>query len=350
MPKFPPTFRANTEVWPGCWRGEIAVVDDSQERARYRVRVFHMHDEAIKAEELPYAELGGSYAFKGGGDIPVYERGDLVWVMFEGASREYPVILGGWISEKGGIPDLPLDQQQDYATNRRRWLRRDRAGNVLELSSVPGRERVLVKSGRAEISLTKLNNGIAIKALDGPVTLDASRCTVKAGEVQLEGGNTTLLANGQTPPVDPTAAFPTPGVASGTCDVFSNSELRLYAGNVPGTDPFGIIKIGQYVDAALVARQTGIVRLQPQLLELGVAITTDGTAPTLFVDAACSSRMRLLAPLVILGKEGFEDFLVKYTQLKLEFDAHVHGETGGTTLPPSVPLSALASTLNTKAS
>lgn len=350
MADFPELYEADATVWPGLWRGQIAVADDAQERARYRVRVFQVHDENIKDEELPYAELGTAFAFKGGGDVPVYERGDLVWVAFEFGNEEYPVILGGWISQSSGVPDLLPEQQQNYTTNRKRWIRKDRAGNLLELSSVSGQERVRIKSGRAEVILTKLDNGIAIRAIDGPVTLNADRCTVQANELQLEGNNTSILAQGQTPPVDPAAAIPTPGLPTGTCDVFSNSELRLYAGDVPGIDALASITIGQYIDSALVARQTGRVTLQPQLLELGVAVPTDGTTPTLFVDAACSTRMRLLSPLVILGQEGLEDFLVKYTQFKTEFDTHTHGETGGTTLPPGVPLSPLASTLNTKAS
>jgi hypothetical protein len=342
------------DVIPGCWRAQIAVVEDGQERARYRVRVFQLHDENIPADRLPFAEYGGAFAYKGGGDVPPWEVGDLVWVMFEGGQLEYPVILGGWISQSQGVPDLLPEQQENYVQNRKRWIRKDRAGNLLELSAVPGEDRVRIKSGRAEIVVTRLDNGVQITAKDGPVTIIADRATVKAQELQLEGGNTSVLANGQTPPADPTEAVPTPGVPSGVHHVFSNKTLRAYAGAIPGTDPLGLVEIGQYVDAALAPRQSGVVRLQPQLLQLGVALPPDGTIPTLFVDAACVTRMRLLAPSVVIGQEGLDDFLVKFTQFKLEFDTHVHTLVtpgGGSSGPPPLPgLTPLSSTVNTRAS
>lgn len=349
MPLPSDIFPEDTEVIPGCWRAEIAAIDIEEERARYRVRILHFHDESIPVDGLPFAEMA-SPSHKGGGDVPVFEVGDLVWVMFEGANREYPVILGGWISQSGGVPDLLPEQQQDYTKNRRRWIRMWR-NSLIELSGVPGEDRVRIKSGRAEILVTRLDNGIQIAAHDGPVTIIADRATVKAQELQLEGGNTNVLANGQTPPVDPTEAVPTPGVPSGVHHVFSNKTLRAYAGAIPGTDPLGLVEIGQYVDAALAPRQSAIVRLQPQLLQLGVAIPTDATIPTLFVDAACVTRMRLLAPSVIIGQEGLDDFLVKWTQFKTEFDTHTH-PTAATGPPsvPTVPLTPLTATVNTRAS
>lgn len=348
-------FEEDAEVVPGVWRAQIAAVEDGEERARYRVRVFQIHDENVPVTGLPFAEYAGAFAFKGGGDVGAWDVGDLVWVMFESGQLEYPVILGGWISQSQGIPDLLPEQQENYVQNRKRWIRKDRAGNLVELSAVPGEDRVRIKSGRAEIIVTRLNNGIKVVAKDGPVTIIADRATVQAQELQLEGGNTTVVANGQTPPADPSDAIPTPGVPSGVHNVFSNQALNLYAGSIPGTDPNGLVRIGQYVDAALAPRQTGIVRLQPQLLQLGVAIPTDATIPTLFVDAACVTRMRLLAPSVIIGQEGLDDFLVKWTQFKTEFDAHTHsGVTsgGGVTGPVALlqMLSPLTATVNTRAS
>lgn len=349
MPLPSDLFPADAEVIPGCWRAEIAGIDVAEERHRYRVRVYHFHDESVPVEVLPFAELVSSLR-KSGGDAPVFEVGDLVWVMFEGANREYPVILGGWISQQHGIPDVLPEQQENYEQNRRRWIRLWR-NSLIELSGVPGEDRVRIKSGRAEIIVTRLDNGIEVRARDGPVTIMADRATVQAQELQLAGGNTSVLAQGQTPPADPAEAVPTPGVPSGVLNVFSNSVLNLYGGAIPGTDPAGLVRIGQYVDAALAPRQTGIVRLQPQLLQLGVAIPTDATIPTLFVDAACAVRMRLLAPSVVIGQEGLDDFLVKWTQFKTEFDTHTH-PTAATGPPsvPTVPLTPLTATVNTRAS
>lgn len=354
MPTFPNIFGPDDEIIPCPWRAEIASVEDDQERFRYRVRLLHFHDESIPVERLPFAELIG-YGGKGFGDLGPYEVGDLVWCMFEGGNREYPVILGGWLSQSAGIPDLLPEQQNDYSTNRRRWMRKGRppGANLIEMSDVPGEDRVRIKSGRAEIVLTRLDNGIAIKAIDGPVTLDAARVTVRSAELQLEGGNTTVLANGQIPPVDPTEAIPTPGVPSGTAQLLSNNAVNIYGGAIPGTDLLGLVRIGQYVDAALVQRQSGIVRINPQLLELGNSQTAPGLLPTLFVDAAATTRVRVLAPSVVVGVEAVADFLVKFTQLKTEFDIHTHGGvTSGaaSTTPPAVPLSAAVSTANVRAS
>lgn len=354
MGRFPAWMDDDAEVWPGCWRAQVASVSDSEERVRYRVRVFHVHADDVPIAALPYAEWGGAFSFKGGGDLPPWEVGDLVWVMFEGGNREYPVILGGWQSQSGGVPDVLMEQQQDYeAAGRRRWIRKDRGGNVIEMSAMAGQEKVRIKSGRAEVVLTRLDNGIEITAKNGPVRLRSERVSIQSDEVLLEGGNTTVSATKQTPAPDPTMAIPTAGTPVGVCNVFSNKTLNLYGGSIPGTDPSGTVVVGAYVDAALVPRQSAVVRVAPQLLELGTSQTDTTLLPTLFVDVAASTRVRTLAPLVVLGVEAAADFLVKYTQLKLEFDTHTHGGVtsgGASTSPPAVPLTPAASTVNTKAS
>ena len=205
-------FGPDDEVTPSCWRAEVASVEDDEERFRYRVRLLQFHDESIPVEHLPFAELIG-YGGKGFGDLGPYEVGDLVWIMFEGGNRQYPVIIGGWLSQSQGIADLPPEIRENYQTNRQRWIRKDRRGNMIELSGVPGEDHVRIKSGRAQILITRIDNGIALTALDGPVQIDAERVTVKSAELQLEGGNLNLLADGQTPPADPSDAIPTtPGL------------------------------------------------------------------------------------------------------------------------------------------
>lgn len=160
----------------GIFRGIVQAVDDPEQRKRYRVRVVNVHRDEIPVEALPWAEFclfGG----KGFGDIPHFEVGDAVFVMFEQGDRRFPVILGGWISYQGGTNDVPNELTGDYAKNQQRWVRVDRVGNKITLSPLADEQYVEIQSG---------NVTVTVRGLDGSVAVSAeSRVTVKAPQVQV---------------------------------------------------------------------------------------------------------------------------------------------------------------------
>ena len=181
----------------GPQRAEIAAVNDPEERGRYRVRVFSVHDDAIPVENLPWAELlchGG----KDWGNIPHYEENDLVFVLFEGGDREHPVILGGWLTAPGGVSELPSEQTGDYPTDRRRWVWKDRTGNLVEISEKEGERHVRLKSGGVELKITQEDDSFVITAT-GPATITVEgAATIVAGTdvlVKSSGGKVTIDGN-----------------------------------------------------------------------------------------------------------------------------------------------------------
>lgn len=208
----------------GPQRAVIAAVNDPEERARYRVRVFAVHDDAIPVENLPWAELL-CHAGNGWGNVPHYEVDDLVFVLFEGGDREHPVILGGWLTAPGGVSTLPSEQTAEYTTDRRRWVRKDRAGNLVEVSEKAGERHVRLVSGGAELKITQEDDSFTVVAT-GPATIVAGGAvTIQAtGEVnvlstskvtidpkcEVAGGAGKVLTT-ITDPVHPFTGMPTVG-------------------------------------------------------------------------------------------------------------------------------------------
>lgn len=199
----------------GPQRAVIAAVDDPEERGRYRVRVFAVHDDAIPVENLPWAELlchGG----KDWGMIPHYEVDDLVFVVFEGGDREHPVIMGGWLTAPGGASTLPSEQTEAYSTDRRRWVWKDRAGNLVEVSEKDGEKHVKLKSGEAEVIVSQEDNSFVVTA-SGPVTINAGGDVkvVAVGDVLLGAGPHWPVLTGTTGgthPIDSFTGAPISGV------------------------------------------------------------------------------------------------------------------------------------------
>ena len=183
------------EVYPGCYRGVVEAVDDPEARGRYRVRIHFVHPQEIPVEHLPWAEYVAP-AGNDWGDLPHFEIGDLVIVTFEGGKREFPFVLGGWLTAPKGVSTLPTRMTDgDYATNRKRWVRTDRAGNVIEVSEVDGERHVYLKSGDAEIEVTQEDDSIRIAA-KGDITVESTDglVSVKAsGNVDVEAGGTATV-------------------------------------------------------------------------------------------------------------------------------------------------------------
>lgn len=241
---------------PGVYRGFVRVVSDTQERLRYRVRIPHVHPSAFPDQHLPWAEHA-TFGGKDFGDFPHFEEDDTVWVMFEGGDAEKPVIVGGWLTQSSGIPDLPPEMDGDYENDRRRWVRIDRRGNRLELSERVNEQWVRLVSGNAEVRITRNDDSVTVEA-EGPVNIIAHNANIKATKATIEAVTAKVETTEKT-------------------ELYSQGETNLYAADT--------VRIGQYLTSETppTAKQTTDVGVQPENLQLGLQAPADESEPTLKV-------------------------------------------------------------------
>jgi len=226
----------------GLYRGVVKDVEDPEKRFRYRVQVYTVHDEMDK-EFLPWAETGfcmNASKEKLSADIPNFDVNDVVWIMFEGGDRRFPVITGGWITHNRGANDVPTEQQEDYNKTRKRWQRIDRKGNLIELSELDDELRVKLKSGGAEIIITQKDNSITLKATEGVVRVEAPKAEVVAPQAILDSREVTIRAA----LTDPTQSLDEPD-RRGRAHVLSHVETNIHSQNPEETDQ-GQINVGGY--------------------------------------------------------------------------------------------------------
>lgn len=167
----------------GLYRGVVEDVNDPTESKRYRVRVMNVHREEIPVNSLPWAELC-THGGKGFGDLPHYEKGDLVRVMFENGDRRFPVVMGGWLSYAGGTADVPSEQTADYPRTQRRWVRYDRNGNKVVMDEEA--QTIEVTSGQSIVTI-RGGDGAIVLQTDGVLEIRAPRVSViQATQVDVE--------------------------------------------------------------------------------------------------------------------------------------------------------------------
>lgn len=281
-------------AYNGIFRGIIASVDDDEVRLRYRVRVLTVHHQETLPEHLPFAEVCSTFAAAGAGDLPHFDTGDKVWVAFEGADVDYPVILGGWLAKRNAVEDLPTTMTSDYAVNRRKWTRHDRAGNMVEMSEVDSELHVNIRSGNAEVRVRLGDDGVSIEAT-GPVKVVGGTVEVQANTATVEGDQVIVNANGRN------GANP-----DGRILLASNRDIHLHVRPAleGGTDA-GAIDIGQYTDSASpttngvpIQRQSPRVNLYAQEVNVGAL----GAAPhldTVNVNVRAAGAIQVISALSI---------------------------------------------------
>lgn len=264
--------------YPGLYRGVVEDVDDTRAVARYRVRVNHVHEGSIPTEHLPWSETVSAFAGRGFGDIPNYDVDDLVAVMFEGGDRQYPVVIGSWLSHRDGINDRPPEQTNNYGRDRKRWQRRDRKGNLVELSERDEDLWVRIKSGNTEVIVTQRDDSVKIDARHGSVDIEAAQCRVTSQQTTLVSDDVTLEAKGKTGEDE-----------DGEVNIYSNHRVTLWAKED--------VWIGQYLtkDTDPQPKQSPLVRVQPRTAQIGVKNPSDGTKRTWVVNIEALDIIRLLS-------------------------------------------------------
>jgi hypothetical protein len=243
----------------GAKRAVIAATDDTEERRRFRVRVYGVHSEDLPVTHLPWAEccfVGGG----GWGDYPFFEVGDRVIVIAEDGNRENWFIIGGWIASPKGQPDLPPELTGDYNADIRRWVRIDKAGNMMEFSAVDDELHVRLKSGNAELIISQKDDSVVIEAA-GPLSITANKTSIVSQIAELSCPEVNITGDG----VEGTTE-------TGKVNIFSNKDMTIFAGvgaTIPTQDGKGHILVGQYKDGLGVARQTDAIDILPKTLQIG---------------------------------------------------------------------------------
>ena len=210
-----------TELFPGIYRGIIEDLADPELRKRYRVRVVNVHPAAVETAHLPWSELAGGFGGQTFGDIPAYENGDEVWVMFEAGNRRFPVIIGGILNYSGGLTPIPPEQTgSDYPETQKRWIRVDRAGNKIEMS--PLDEELWVRL------ITPDGSFVQVSAADGSVLLSGE------GRVQITAPNVQIQATEEM-------NIETPKLIADVSD-----ECTIRGGDVVNIKGANVINVGKY--------------------------------------------------------------------------------------------------------
>lgn len=339
------------EFFPGVYRGVVEDVNDPEERLRVRVRIHLIHDDSIPNEHLQWCEVFTDE------DRPL-QKGNRVAILFEGADRNFPFVLGRWLAAPAGLNDLKPERTSNFAANRNRRMIYDDADNLIELNA--SRRYVRVKSGNSEVRLVQADDSIQITA-NGPVTVQAKRANINVREFQVDAGDVKIAATGRLAEPDETLAFPATSPARGKHEVFSNFELNLYSGSNVGLDSLASINIGQVLDGSSLARQTGLLRMRPSILQLGEAAPTGAFIATLItrLEAATTLALKSLgvatfdavtsvdvtAPVVNAGVAGNFVTLAKFAALAAHVDGHRHEYLAGMAATPtftSVPAKTLS--------
>ncbi len=152
------------DSYPGIYRASVVDVNDPEKRKRYRVRVDAIHPQEVEIEACPWAEFslfGGKFF----GDLPAFLRDDKVWVMFEQGDRRFPVIMGGILTEKAGVPDAPTEITSDYPVTQERWVRYDRAGNIVVMSPLPEERYILIRTGGGGAEILLSDNHLVVHVM-----------------------------------------------------------------------------------------------------------------------------------------------------------------------------------------
>lgn len=221
-----------TKVYPGIYRGIVKIVEDEQRRYRMKVRVAGVDWDETSDGNLRWSEQSAGFSSLLAADIPHYNVGDQVWVMYEHGDPDFPVVVGGWVNSAMGFSSVPTSQVVD-ANARQRWLRIDRRGNLLELSEVPEELWLRLKSGSAEIKVCQADNSVRLWAKSGTVDTQAARHSSTATVAQHTAQQFFITASD----------YDTLGGGTGLLQLLSNYNIDIFSG--PGVN--GRINIGGFV-------------------------------------------------------------------------------------------------------
>lgn len=284
-------FGKPSETFPGIYRGVVEVTSDPQQRKRMRVRVANIHPQEVEADHLPWAEIGASFGGGGFGDLPAFEVGDGVWVMFEGGDRRFPVVMGGILNFDGGIPPLPAEQTGDYNRTQQRWTRIDRKGSKLEIS--PLDEELWIKMETAD------GSKVQVSSKDGTILLQAEgRVQVSAPAVQIVAAESiTATTQTLTADVEDTATLR----CRGTTNIRAADEVNIGEYQPEATGPIPPTPETSLVVNIKAAQTVKIESAGNVDVDSAGAMTID-SASTLYVKSVNDMTLESDAKITILAQ------------------------------------------------
>ena len=95
---------------PSIYRGKVISNDDPMKLGRCKIRVPSVNSDNSTINTLPWARpIVLSPVSKGRGSVSIPDVGDIVWVMFEGANKQFPIYFGGTYS----TGDIPVDMTKE---------------------------------------------------------------------------------------------------------------------------------------------------------------------------------------------------------------------------------------------
>lgn len=317
------------DQFAGVYRGVVEDANDPEQRKRYRVRVFGLHPDGVPIEHLPWAE-SSMFVGKQFGDLPSYEHGDAVFVMFEQGNRRFPIVIGGAMSASSGVPDAPAEIRGNYTETQNRWVRLDRVGNLIEMSPLPSERWLRIKSGEAVVTLRMNDGSIQIESnsqvqVTAPqVAVDASEqvtvktktliaqvdetATIRAADVvNVQGATKINIGRYEDPILGPVLPQTTDEV-----DIRANNNLKAESGGTIDVDATSNITVDTQASFALEAQTQVTIRGVNKVTidtDGDVEVTSDGkTVVTAQQDVEVNSQQKVLvtaaSSVEVTGQQG----------------------------------------------
>ena len=146
--------------YPAIYRGKVESNIDPKNLGRCRVRVPAVHGQFnYTVDSLPWARpIAPTSVNENRGSVNIPDVGDIVWIMFEGANKDYPVYLGGTYA------------LQDILINKDEVIIYTENNNSISYNRLRNSYKVNVGKNSIEIS----NEGISIEGdliVDGDVEI-----------------------------------------------------------------------------------------------------------------------------------------------------------------------------------
>lgn len=115
--------------YPSLYRGIVEDNRDPENLGRCKIRVPSVHGElTYPIDILPWARpLTLYHVSKGKGSVNLPDIGDIVWILFEGSDREFPVYFGGTYAKgeieiDNDIVDFYIEGDSKISYNRKNQI------------------------------------------------------------------------------------------------------------------------------------------------------------------------------------------------------------------------------------
>ena len=161
--------------YPNLYRGIVEDTNDPKNLGRCRVRVPSLHGAlTFPVNILPWARpLVTTHTAKNRGSVILPRVKDVVWVLFEGGDKDYPIYIGGTYA----LNELPIDENQVIIyTEDDMMIKYDRSSKDLVLS-IGDNTIHISPENMINVKSTKINldGEVCINGVCPPTTEEVSR-------------------------------------------------------------------------------------------------------------------------------------------------------------------------------